>query len=147
MNIEELSFTERINLEKEVFQRNMPSVQCVFKNMRTSSAYVLMPVKTKNGKVYTLRIDLAGFPNRLPHAFVTKMLRTKDGRLMDEASGAMHTLSSEHGYTRICHYSSESWSPVVSLYKVYIKCALWLNIYELHLETGKNMDYYLNHQH
>ena len=48
-------------------------------------------------------------------------------------------LASEHGWTRICHYGSESWTPGVSLYKIYIKCALWLNIYEVHLKTGKPM--------
>ena len=102
--------TERLNLEKSVLQREMPLVQCVFKDMNTSSPYVLMPVKTKNGKVYTIRIDLDGFPNSLPHAFVTKMLRTKTGELMDSASASMHTLPTEHGYTRICHYGFESWS-------------------------------------
>ena len=138
--------TERLNLEKSVLQREMPLVQCVFKDMNTRSPYVLMPVKTKNGKVYTIRIDLDGFPNSLPHAFVTKMLRTKTGELMDSASASMHTLPTEHGYTRICHYGFESWSPMVSLFKVYIKCAFWLNMYELHLRTGNPMDYYLNHQ-
>ena len=138
--------TERLNLEKSVLQREMPLVQCVFKDMSTSAPYVLMPVKTKNGKVYTIRIDLAGFPNDLPHAFITKMLRTKNGELMDSASASMHTLPTEHGYTRICHYGYESWSPMVSLFKVYIKCAFWLNMYELHLRTGNPMDYYLNHQ-
>ena len=138
--------TERLNLEKSVLQREMPLVQCVFKDMNTSAPYVLMPVKTKNGKVYTIRIDLDGFPNSLPHAFVTKMLRTKTGELMDSASASMHTLPTEHGYTRICHYGFESWSPMVSLFKVYIKCAFWLNMYELHLRTGNPMDYYLNHQ-
>ncbi len=138
--------TERLNLEKSVLRREMPLVQCVFKDMDTSAPYVLMPVKTKNRKVYTIRIDLAGFPNSLPPAFVTKMLRTKTGQLMDSASSSMHTLSSEHGYTRICHYGFSSWNPMVSLFKVYVKCALWLNMYELHLITGNSMDYYLNHQ-
>lgn len=137
---------ERLKLEKEVLQREMPLVQCVFRDMDKNSPYVLMPVKTKNGKIYTIRIDLAGFPNTLPHAFVTKMLRTKNGELMDSASAEMHTLTSEYGYTRICHYGFDSWSPMVSIFKVYVKCALWLNIYELHLRTGNTMDYYLNHQ-
>lgn len=137
---------ERLNLEKSVLQREMPLVQCVFKDMNTSTPYVLMPVKTKNGKVYTIRIDLDGFPNSLPHAFVTKMLRTKNGESMDSASASMHTLPTEHGYTRICHYGYESWNPMVSILKVYVKCALWLNMYELHLLTGNTMDYYLNHQ-
>lgn len=141
-----MTIEERFNLEKEVLQREMPLVPCVFKDMNTDSPYVLMPVKTNNGKVYTIRIDLVGFPNTLPHAFVTRMLRTKDGELMNDASASMHTLTSEHGYTRICHFGSASWSPRVSLLKVYIKCALWLNIYELHLRTGKDMDFYLNHQ-
>ncbi|MBQ0029802.1 MAG: hypothetical protein KBT32_05130 [Bacteroidales bacterium] len=137
---------ERLNLEKQVLQKEMPMVQCVFKDMSTSEPYVLMPVKTNIGKVYTIRIDLKGFPNQLPHAFVTKMLQTKSGRSMNDASAAMHTLPTEHGYTRICHYGSSSWTPMVSLFKVYIKCALWLNMYELHLKTGKDMDYYLSHQ-
>lgn len=137
---------ERLKLEKEVLRREIPLVQCVFKNMDTNCPHVLMPVRTKNGKVYTLRIDLADFPNSIPHAFVTKMLRTKNGELMDSASAEMHTLTSEYGYTRICHYGFDSWSPMVSILKVYIKCALWLNIYELHLRTGNTMDYYLNHQ-
>ncbi|MDY5596495.1 MAG: hypothetical protein SPG40_03225 [Kiritimatiellia bacterium] len=40
----------------------------------------------------------------------------------------------------------QSWTPGVSLYKIYIKCALWLNIYEVHLKTGKPMEYYLKRQ-
>lgn len=137
---------ERLILEKAVFRQEMPMLQLVFKDMDTDSPYVLMPVKANTGKVYTLRIDLAGFPNQLPHAFVTKMLKTKDGETMDCPSSTMHTLTSEHGYTRICHYGSSSWSTNVSLFKVYIKCALWINIYELHLKNGQTMDYYLNHQ-
>lgn len=137
---------ERLNLEKSVLQREMPHVQCVFKDLSTDHPYVLMPVRTKNGKVYTIRIDLDRFPNDVPHAFVTKMLKTKDGAEMNSPSAAMHTLSTEHGYTRICHYGYQSWTPMVSLLKVYVKCALWLNVYELHLRTGNTMDYYLNHQ-
>ena len=138
--------TERLNLEKNVLRTEMPLVQCVFRDMDTELPYVLMPVKTKNGKVYTIRIDLDNFPNEVPHAFVTKMLYTKDGEPMDGPSSTMHTLTSEHGYTRICHYGYHSWSPMVSLLKVYVKCALWLNMYELHLLTGNTMEYYLNHQ-
>ena len=78
--------------------------------------------------------------------FVTKMLRDYDGDPMDKALYSLHTLASEHGWTRICHYGSDSWTPGVSLYKIYIKCALWLNIYEVHLKTGKPMEYYLKRQ-
>ena len=138
--------TDRLNLEKSVLQRYLPSNTYVFRDISTSSPYVLMAAKTNRGNVYTLRIDLANFPNSIPHAFVTRMLRTKNGELMNDVSATMHTLSSEYGYTRICHYGTNSWVPNVSLYKVYIKCRLWLEMYELHLETGKTIDYYLPHQ-
>ena len=138
--------TARLNLEKSVLQRYLPSNTYVFKDTSTSHPYVLMAAKTNRGNVYTIRIDLDEFPNDVPHAFVTKMLKTKAGKNMDGASSSMHTLSSEHGYTRICHYGPSFWNPNVSIYKVYIKCRLWLEMYELHLQTGKPMDYWLNHQ-
>ena len=91
-------------------------------------------------------MQLDGFPEYMPNVFVTKMLYSRDGRKLDSISATMHTLTSENGWTQICHYGFNSWTPDVSLYKIYIKCRLWLEMYELHLQTGHNMDYYLNHQ-
>lgn len=108
--------------------------------------FLAMAVKTKSGNLYTIQIELDRFPQAVPKVFVTRMLRDHDGNPMNEARHSQHTLSSEHGWTRICHYGSESWAPGVSLYKIYIKCALWLNIYEVHLKTGKPMEYYLKRQ-
>lgn len=108
--------------------------------------YLRIAAKTNSGNVYTLHMDLLAFPESQPKAFVTCMLKTRSGKNMDSASFSMHTLSSEHGWTRICFYGASSWTPNVSLYKVYIKCRLWLEMYETHLRTGKPIDYYLNHQ-
>lgn len=138
--------SERLNAEKQVLSRFLPLNTYLFKDLGTSCPYILMAARTNRGNVYTIRIDLQGFPNSLPPAFVTKMLRTKTGEVMDSASASMHTLPSKYGYTRICHYGPNSWGPNVSLYKVFIKCRLWLEMYEQHLKTGKPMDYYLNHQ-
>lgn len=137
---------ERFAIEKKVLERYQPSNTYVFKDLPTNNPYVLMAARTNNKNVYTLRIDLKDFPNNVPKAFVTKMLKDKSGANMDYTSGGMHTLSSEYGYTRICHYSGSAWGPNVSLYKVYIKCCIWLEMYELHLKTGNNIDYYLKHQ-
>ena len=116
-------------------------------DMSTSCPYIVMAAKTNSGNVYTVRIDLANFPNSKPEAFVRKMLYTKSGEAMNGPSAAMHTLSTKYGFTQICHYADSAWTPMVSIYKVYVKCRLWLEMYDLHLKTGKNMDYYLNHQH
>lgn len=107
--------------------------------------YAVFAARTKK-KVYTLHMDLRHFPNEPPKVFVTQMLKDQDGEKLDSADGSMHVLESEHGWTRICHYSESSWTPNVSLYKIYVKCCLWLFVYELHLENGNSIDYYLNHQ-
>lgn len=107
--------------------------------------HVVFAARTKKN-LYTLHVELNRFPNDVPKVFVTKMLKDEDGENLDSCDGSMHVLDSEHGWTRICHYGESSWNPRVSLYKIYVKCCLWLNMYELHLETGNSIDYYLNHQ-
>ncbi len=136
----------RYQAELNVLRRKVPSSWYCFEGIGTSSPILKMAARTNSGNVYTLHFDLSQFPMSVPKVFVTKMLKTKNGVDMSGASSAMHTLGSEHGWTRICHYGSCSWTPNVSLYKIFIKCRLWLEMYETHLRTGNNIDYYLNHQ-
>ena len=137
---------DRLLAEQDVLSRKLPGNAYKFMDMDTPKPYIVMAAKTNKGNVYTLKIELDEFPQSIPKAFVRKMLKTKTGQDMSGTSGAMHTLQSENGFTRICHYGYNSWTEMVSIYKIYIKCRLWLEMYELHLLTGKNMDYYLNHQ-
>ncbi len=137
---------ERLQAEKNVLARKLPSNLYVFKDMNTSKPYILMAARTNRGNVYTLRVELQSFPQEIPKVFITKMLYSKNGNALSGASAAMHTLSSENNNTRICHYGPNSWTVGVSIYKIYVKCRLWLEMYELHLQTGNNIDYYLNHQ-
>lgn len=137
---------ERLRLEQKVLADRLPNSAYMFRDMNTSKPYVVIGAVTNSKNIYTIRIDLDTFPNSVPKAFVTKMLYTKSGKAMNSPSGAMHTLGSEYGYTRICHYGNQSWTPMVSIYKIYVKCRLWLEMYEAHLRTGENIDYYLNHQ-
>lgn len=137
---------ERLRAEQEVLKRKLPENAYRFLDLNSSKPYLVMAAKTNRDNLYTLRIELDEFPNEVPKVFVTKMLKTRTGESMSGCSAAMHTLTSENGMTRICHYGSNSWTPMVSLYRIYIKCRLWLEMYELHLQTGNNMDYYLKHQ-
>ena len=137
---------DRYQAELRVLRSKLPENAFRFQGIGTSSPKVMLAARTNNGNIYTLTIELSNFPEDVPKVFVNKMLYTKDGDAMNGCSGSMHTLSSENNKTRICHYGSCSWTPNVSIYKVYIKCRLWLEMYELHLKTGKPMDYYLNHQ-
>ena len=137
----------RLLAEEALLTRKFPANAFRFFQTETPErAYLRIGAKTNQGNIYTLHMDLAGFPMQQPKVFVTKMLKSKTGRELNEPSASMHTLTSENGWTRICHYGSNSWTPNVSLYKVYVKCRLWLEMYETHLRTGNPIDYYLNHQ-
>lgn len=117
-----------------------------FQDMGTERAHLVMAARTNRKNIYTLYIPLDGFPESMPKVFVTRMLLSRSGEKLDSPSASMHTLQSENGWTRLCHYGSNSWTSDVSLYKIYIKCRLWLEMYELHLQTGNDIDYYLSHQ-
>lgn len=137
---------ERIRSEIAVFKKKGVADNVYKFFLDGPEPYMVLAAKTNSQKVYTLRVELKNFPNEVPKVFVTRMLKDQNGCKMDGISGSMHTLESEHGWTRICHYGNGSWSQNVSLYKIYVKCCLWLNMYELHLSTGNDIDYYLNHQ-
>jgi hypothetical protein len=134
----------RYQAELNVLQKKLASNLYRFIDMDKELPYIVMAARTNRGNIYTLRIELDEFPNDIPKVFVMKMLKTKDGHPMNDCSASMHTLSSEHGWTRICHYGS-SWTPYISIYKVYVRCRLWLEMYEQHLKTGNPLDYYLDH--
>lgn len=136
---------QRLQAERQALSQFLPPNAYRFMDMDTDFPYVLMAVKTNRGNVYTLRVDLCYFPDEVPDVFVTRMLKDRYGQKMDSVSADMHTLESRYGYTAICHYGYDSWTPRVSLAKVYVKCRLWLEMYELHLQTGNEIDYYLNH--
>jgi len=136
----------RYQAELSVFRNKLSSSWYHFEGIGTSNPVLKVAAKTNSGNLYTLHFDLGGFPESMPKVFVTKMLKSYTGRDLNDCSSSMHTLTSEYGWTRICHYGGSSWTPNVSLYKVYVKCRLWLEIYEAHLRTGKKIDYYLNHQ-
>lgn len=137
---------QRIQQEIAVLERkNVPKNAYRFFLNDRQKPYAVFAAKPKR-KVYTLHMDLSDFPNEPPKVFVTQMLKNCDGDDLDSPDGSMHVLGSEHGWTRICHYGNSSWTPNVSLYKIYVKCCLWLFTYELHLKEGNTIDYYLNHQ-
>lgn len=136
---------KRYEMELAVLKRKLPEGTYHF-SLGDERPFVAFAARTNVGNLYTIQVELERFPANIPKAFVTKMLRDKDGNPLDHGSRSMHTLASERGWTRICHYGSDSWTPAVSLYKIYIKCRLWLEVYEKHLQSGEPMDHYLKHQ-
>ena len=136
----------RLQKEQEVLAAHMQPNTYQFADLDTNSPYAIMAAMTNSGKVYTLKIHLEHFPEHVPEVEVLNPLRDKSGKLLRKVSAEMHVIGYRNGHTLICHYSSGSWTPQVSLYKIFIKCRLWLEMYEEHLATGYNIDTFLKHQ-
>ncbi len=137
---------QRLEMENRVLNEYLTPNLFKFHDVGTSNEHIVMATRTNRKNVYRLYIKLAGFPLRKPDVFVAQTLKDKCGKVLPEYSASMHTLGmwKEKGWTQICHYGA--WNPDVAIYKIYIKCRLWLEMYELYLQTGKPIDYYLNHQ-
>ena len=132
--------------EEIVLNKHLLNNTFVFDNPTGKNPSLRVAAQTNSGNLYTLYMDLSNFPEGRPEVYVTKMLKTSNGEKMSGCSATMHTLTSRKGMTQICHYSADCWRPSVSLFKVFIKCRLWLEMYEAHLRTGQPIDYYLKHQ-
>ena len=138
---------QRLAMERAVLARKLPPNTYHFCNMQTDCPFLAVAARTNTGNIYTVRIELMNFPDQVPPAGVTRMLNDRMGRPLNTCNGQMHVLTCDwQGGTRICHYGPRSWTPNVSLYKVFIKCRLWLELYELHLQTGKPIDHFVVHQ-
>ena len=138
---------QRRQLEEQVISHYMGGTKSfVFGDLHTDTPYLRIAARTNSGKVYVLRMELDNYPAKKPNAYVECMLRDCHGNPMNEPSSANHTLSPHvNGWTQICHYHPDAWRPDMSLWMVYVRCVLWLNIYEQTLLTGKDMEYYLRH--
>lgn len=136
----------RLLKEQEVLAAHLQPNTYQFVDMQTNLPYLVMAAKTNSGKVYTLKIHLEHFPEDVPQVEVLNPLRDKNGKKLTKVSGDMHVLGSCNGHTLICHYGAGSWTPQISLFKIFIRCRLWLDMYEEHLATGYNIDYFLKHQ-
>lgn len=139
---------ERKQLEEQVISHYMGGTKSfTFGNLSTSTPYLRIAAQTSSGKVYVIRMELYNYPNQKPDAYVECMLRDCHGKLMNTASSTNHTLSPHptNNWTQICHYHPDAWKPDMSLWMVYVRCVLWLNIYEQTLRTGRDMEYYLKH--
>ena len=71
--------------------------------------------------------------------------KRKDGSLLNGTSGEQHTLAAHDGLTEICHFNSSQWMSQNTLYQILMKGRLWLEAYEIHLQTGEDLEKYLPH--
>lgn len=137
---------QRYHDENAILDNYLGARQYSFGGMDTNRPFLKIAVKTNNGKVYVLYYDLSTIPSTKPKVYVTQMLRTQRGELMDSPNAANHTLTSWNNWTQLCHYADDQWTPDITLWHVFLKCRVWLEVYQTHLRTGVDMGRLLKHQ-
>jgi hypothetical protein len=105
-------------------------------------------VTVPGGGTYGLLLVAApDYPSSMPDAYLVRPLVLRDfhGRelLAISPSHDMHLLKPAGRFVRLCHYKPENWHPNVTLYKVVLKCMIWLVAYENHLQSGRPVTDYL----
>lgn len=100
---------------------------------------------TSAGRSYSLFCTIpSGYPTQRPSLYITdpKPLLNYHGAAISGlgVSHAMHTLEPHSvGWVQICHWRPDRWHAGIVLQKVFLKALLWLEAYEQHLATGRDL--------
>lgn len=135
----------RLALEHQILQREGFTQFGVYYNKDRDSYYATGVATSNSGQRYTLHSPIpSGFPAQRPPLYITEPnpLRMADGRTISSlgVSHAMHALTPhEQGWVQICHWRDARWHSGIVLQKVFLKGLIWIEAYEQHLVTGKDL--------
>jgi hypothetical protein len=135
----------RLAMEHQILQREGFSQFGVSHDSKDDSYFTSGTATSSSSRHYHLfGMIPSGFPAQRPPLYVTDpnpLLmydRTPMSRL--GVSHAMHTLTPHGaGWVQICHWRDARWHSGIVLQKVYLKALLWIEAYEQHLATGRDL--------
>lgn len=136
---------QRLYIEHETLQREGFTQFSVYHDKTSDSYYASGYATSNSGRRYGLYITIpSGYPFHRPLMYVTDPvpLLMRDGRKLASlgVAHAMHTLGpSSNGMVQICHWRDARWHSGILLFKVFLKGLLWIEAYEQHLATGRDI--------
>jgi hypothetical protein len=129
-----------MEVERQVLARYFPGFKLTGERLTGK-------LRTSVGNVYSVRIELDGFPDAVPDVWIDDpSMVMHDGQLLAEigASSTMHTLNpDDDDRVQICHHHPAKWTSSNTLYMVVMKALVWLEAWEGHRATGKSLDRFL----
>lgn len=141
-----MSQEERLILENQVLTREGFSQFQIYAGKTAGDYYLWGEHRTNSGNSYIIWSPLpVGFPYSKPSVYVYRpnplwghgYSKTINGYGI---SHNMHTLSNgPNGEVQICHWHSDRWHSGITLNRVMLKVVLWLEAYEQHLSTGRDI--------
>jgi hypothetical protein len=135
---------QRLYLEHQILQQEGFTQFSVYHDQRTDTYYASGFALSNAGRRYGLHVSIPPrFPHERPPMYVTEPypLRMADGGIVSAlgVSHKMHTLAPENGYVQICHWRDARWHAGILLHKVFLKGLIWIEAYEQHLATGRDL--------
>lgn len=129
----------RLAFEQKLVERKMP--QFSFYDL-TDNTYIFGWARTTSGCSYGVWVGLSPrHPYSKPTLCITSPnpLLKYNGESVNAqgTSHAFHTYSNNGGCVKICY--SGSWNSTHTCLIVLLKAFLWLEAYEAHLRTGRNL--------
>ncbi len=137
----------RLAMERRILRERMPDFRFF---QPTGDTFVSGYWESSQGNTYRIVVTVPpGFPDECPSCFIAEPCPlVGHDRPMNEYGNShrMHTWLAEDPHpewTRICTYKPASWSASHSLEKVLQKAMLWVEAFEAHRSTGKDIAHYL----
>lgn len=136
---------QRLYLEHQTLQREEFSQFSVWEDKTNDTYWASGYATSSSGRRYGLYVTIpSGYPHQRPKMYVTEPLPLlmRDGRALASlgVSHNMHTLEpSSNGMVQICHWRDSRWHSGILLLKVFLKGLMWIEAYEQHLATGRNL--------
>lgn len=138
--------TARLKIEQTILERSFPGRY----QLRAEGMFIILEVllRVSAGSHFRLMLRIApDYPSSIPQAFIKEPAILKDFHGHDlvriSPSHPMHLLKPEARMVQLCHYRQENWHSNVTLYKVVLKCLIWLEAYQNHLQSGRPLTDFL----
>lgn len=136
---------QRLVTEHQILQNEGFSQFSVYHQSAYDTYYASGVANSSSGRGYHLWTPIpSGFPAQRPPLYIIDPhpLRMANGTSISTlgVSHAMHTLQPhENGYVQICHWRDARWHSGIVLQKVFLKAHIWIEAYEQHLATGRDL--------
>jgi len=137
----------RLKIETTVLEKTFPGAFRLEQDA-AGALRLEVDVSVPGGGRYTLLLTaMPDYPSSMPEVYLIRPLVLRDFHgqelLAISPSHQMHLLKPTGRFIRLCHYKPANWHPNVTLYKVVLKCLIWLVAYENHLQSGRPITDYL----
>jgi len=137
-------FKSRLQFEKSIMQNEMP--QFLLCQTGNENYFYGCQTTTTLGLLHILKLTIpTWYPDEMPSLFVVcpLILPKYDSRGTINNEGASHKFHTQEngpgGCVQICHFKPDYWDASQTCVGVFLKGALWLEAYDVHLCTGQGI--------